>query len=40
MHGHNQNGHSELLARLVAYSSPYLFWMFISLISAGIFWLR
>jgi hypothetical protein len=40
MNGHNQNGHNELLARVVAYSSPYLFWMFITLISAGIFWLR
>ena len=40
MNGHNQNGHNELFARFVAYSSPYLFWMFVSLISVGILWLR
>jgi len=40
MNGHDQNGHNELLARFVAYSSPYLFWMFVSLIAAGILWLR
>jgi len=40
MNGHNENGHNELFARLVAYSSPYLFWLFVSLISAGILWLR
>jgi hypothetical protein len=40
MNGHNENGPNELLAKLVAYSSPYLFWFFVSLISAGIFWMR
>ena len=40
MNGPDQNGHSEVFARFVAYSSPYLFWMFVSLIAAGIFWLR
>jgi len=40
MNGHNQNGHNEMFARLVAYSSPYLFWFFVSLISGGILWLR
>ena len=40
MNGRDENGHNELFARLVAYSSPYLFWFFVSLISAGILWLR
>ena len=34
------NGHNESLARFVAYSSPYLFWLFVGLISCGILWLR
>jgi hypothetical protein len=32
--------HNELFARLVAYSSPYLFWLCVGVISAGILWLR
>ena len=34
------NGHNKMFARFVAYSSPYLFWVFIGLMSAGILWLR
>ena len=36
----SMNGHNELFARFVAYSSAYLFWVFVGLISVGIFWLR
>jgi len=34
------NDHNELFARFVAYSSPYLFWVFVGAISVGILWLR
>ena len=34
------NGHNEFFARFVAYSSPYLFWLFVGLISVGILWMR
>src|SRR5262245_6944900 len=40
MNGHDQNGHNESFARFVAYSSPYLFWFVVSMITAGIFWLH
>jgi hypothetical protein len=40
MNGHGPNDHNEAFARLVAYSSPYLFWFFVSLIVGGIVWLR
>lgn len=36
----SMNDHNELFARFVAYSSPYLFWLFVGLISVGILWLR
>jgi hypothetical protein len=36
----SMNAHNELFARFVAYSSPYLFWLCVGVISAGILWLR
>jgi len=40
MREQSMNEHNELFARFVAYSSPYLFWLVVGVISAGIFWLR
>jgi hypothetical protein len=34
------NGHNEGFARFIAYSSPYLFWVFVSAMTAGIWWFR
>ena len=36
----SMNGHSEGFARFIAYSSPYLFWVFVSAITAGIWWIQ
>ena len=36
----SMNGHSEGFARFIAYSSPYLFWVFVSAITAGIWWFQ
>ena len=36
----SMNARNELFARLVAYSSPYLFWLCVGVLSAGILWLR
>lgn len=33
MHGHN-----ETVARFLAYSSSFLFWIFVSVLTAGIWW--
>ena len=34
------SGHNESVARFLAYSSPMLFWVFISLITAGVWWIQ
>jgi hypothetical protein len=34
------NGHNEAIARFLAYSSSMLFWVFISLLTAGIWWVQ
>jgi len=34
------DGHNETVARFLAYSSPYLFWVFVSMITAGIWWFQ
>jgi hypothetical protein len=36
----SMNTHNELFARFVAYSSPYLFWVCVGVVLAGILWLR
>lgn len=35
-----QEALSEAFARFIAYSSPYLFWFFVTAMTAGIWWLQ
>jgi hypothetical protein len=34
----SMNGHNDGFARFIAYSSPYLFWVIVSALTAGIWW--
>jgi hypothetical protein len=34
------SGHNEAFARFIAYSSSFVFWGFVSLMTAGIWWLH
>jgi len=36
----SMNGQGEGFARFIAYSSPYLFWVFVTAMTAGIWWLQ